>query len=179
MIHNTLTRQTSAEEDVEGPPDSLQVCNLQEAASCPAALYARWKNAGPISSEWKIFSRCSGVFDEADSTEGCFLPRRNINTPSTLTNRWHNALYIGITNSLAKRVWQHKAKAISGFTKKYNCDQLVYFEIYERIEQAIAREKQLKGWVRAKKDALVARMNRDWRDLALEWEVFSEKSLRT
>jgi putative endonuclease len=62
-----------------------------------------------------------------------------------LTNRWHNVLYIGVTNSLEVRAWQHKAKAIPGFTKDYNRDQLVYFEIYERIEQAIAREKQLKG----------------------------------
>ncbi|HXH38020.1 MAG TPA: GIY-YIG nuclease family protein [Thermoanaerobaculia bacterium] len=86
-----------------------------------------------------------------------------------LSNRWHNVLYIGVTNSLEARVWQHKSKKISGFTKKYNCDQLVYFEIYERIEQAIAREKQLKGWTRAKKDALIATMNAEWRDLSAEW----------
>jgi Predicted endonuclease containing a URI domain len=92
-----------------------------------------------------------------------------------LSNRWHNVLYIGVTNSLESRVWQHKTKAIPGFTKKYNCDQLVYFELYERIEQAIAREKQLKGWVRAKKDALIARMNPEWRDLAADWEAFSSE----
>ena len=62
---------------------------------------------------------------------------------------------------------------ISGFTKKYNCDQLVYFELYERIDQAIAREKQLKGWRRAKKDALVAKMNPEWKDLSAEWEALS------
>jgi len=92
-----------------------------------------------------------------------------------VSNRWHNVLYIGVTNSLETRMWQHKAKAIPGFTKKYNCDQLVYFELYERIEQAIAREKQLKGWVRAKKDALIARMNPEWKDLAAKWESFAEK----
>ncbi|MEA2163114.1 MAG: putative endonuclease [Thermoanaerobaculia bacterium] len=91
-----------------------------------------------------------------------------------LSNRWHNVLYIGVTNSLETRVWQHKAKAIPGFTKKYNCDQLVYFEIYERIEQAIAREKQLKGWIRAKKDSLIAKINPERRDLSLEWEMFSD-----
>lgn len=90
-----------------------------------------------------------------------------------LSNRWHNVLYIGVTNSLEVRVWQHKAKKISGFTKKYNCDHLVYFEIYERIDQAIAREKQLKGWTRAKKNALIATMNPDWSDLAAGWEALS------
>jgi putative endonuclease len=91
-----------------------------------------------------------------------------------LSNRWHNVLYIGVTKSLETRVWQHKAKAIPGFTKQYNCDQLVYFEIYERIEQAIAREKQLKGWIRAKKNALIARMNPSWDDLSAEWEAFAD-----
>ena len=76
-----------------------------------------------------------------------------------VSNRWHNVLYIGVTNSLERRMWEHKTKAISGFTKKYNCDQLVYFELYEHIDQAIEREKQLKGWIRAKKDALIAKMN--------------------
>ncbi len=90
-----------------------------------------------------------------------------------LSNRWHNVLYTGVTNSLETRVWQHKAKEISGFTKKYNCDQLVYFEIFERIEQAIAREKQLKGWTRVKKNALIATMNPAWSDLAAEWQTFS------
>jgi putative endonuclease len=90
-----------------------------------------------------------------------------------VSNRRHNVLYIGVTNSLEKRMWQHKAKAISGFTKKYNCDQLVYFEFYENIVQAIAREKQLKGWIRAKKNALIAKVNPEWRDLSAEWDVFS------
>src|SRR4051812_20482433 len=66
-----------------------------------------------------------------------------------VSNRRHTVLYIGVTNSLERRMWQHKAKTFSGFTKKYNCDQLVYFELYERIAQAISREKQLKGWIRA------------------------------
>jgi putative endonuclease len=70
-------------------------------------------------------------------------------------------------------MWQHKKKTIPGFTKKYNCDQLVYFEIYEQIEQAIAREKQLKGWIRAKKNALITRMNPDLRDLSAEWGLSS------
>ena len=87
-----------------------------------------------------------------------------------VSNRWHNVLYIGVTNSLERRMWEHKTKAISGFTKKYNCDQLVYFELYENIAQAIAREKQLKGWIRAKKDALIAKMNPGLMDLSAEWD---------
>jgi len=87
-----------------------------------------------------------------------------------VSNRWHNVLYIGVTNSLERRMWEHKTKAISGFTKKYNCDQLVYFELTESIVQAIAREKQLKGWRREKKDALIARKNPEWKDLSAEWD---------
>ena len=93
-----------------------------------------------------------------------------------VSNRWHNVVYIGVTNSLERRMWEHKAGKISGFTKKYNCDQLVYFELYENIVQAIAREKQLKGWRRAKKDALIAKMNPELRDLSAEWEALAPLS---
>ncbi len=86
-----------------------------------------------------------------------------------LSNRWKNVLYIGFTNSLEVRVWQHKNKAVPGFTKQYNCDRLVYFEQYDEVTQAIAREKQLKRWSRAKKDFLIAKMNPEWRDLADDW----------
>jgi putative endonuclease len=94
-----------------------------------------------------------------------------------VSNWWHNVLYIGVTNSLEKRMWQHKNKTISGFTKKYNCDQLVYFEVFERIESAIAREKQLKGWIRTKKDALIARLNPEWNDLSADWGLSSWRSV--
>jgi len=86
-----------------------------------------------------------------------------------MTNRWRNVLYTGMTNSLEKRVWQHKNKSVPGFTKKYNCDRLVYFETYDEIDQTIAREKQIKAWSRAKKEALIANMNPEWNDLAAEW----------
>ena len=85
-----------------------------------------------------------------------------------VTNRWKNVLYTGVTNSLERRIWQHKHGEIRGFTKKYNCAFLVYFEIFERVEQAIAREKQIKGWLRAKKNALVATLNPE-KDLAADW----------
>jgi len=86
-----------------------------------------------------------------------------------LTNEWRNVIYTGVTNSLERRVWEHKHGTTPGFTKKYNCHLLVYFEIFDEIEQAIAREKQIKGWTRKKKNALVETMNPKWRDLAADW----------
>ena len=79
-------------------------------------------------------------------------------------------IYVGVTNDLERRIWEHRNKAVEGFTKKYNCDRLVYFELSESIVQAIAREKQLKGWCRAKKDALIAKRNPEWKDLSAEWD---------
>jgi putative endonuclease len=83
------------------------------------------------------------------------------------------ALYIGVTSELHHRVWQHKNDLIDGFTKQYRCHQLVYFEQFPYIEAAIAREKQLKGWTRAKKEALIVRMNPHWLDLAADWKPAS------
>ncbi len=86
-----------------------------------------------------------------------------------LANARRTVLYTGVTNSLEKRIWQHKTKAIPGFTKRYNCDQLVYFEIFQDVKQAVGREKQIKGWSREKKDALIATTNPEWEDLAADW----------
>ena len=86
-----------------------------------------------------------------------------------LTNRWKNVLYVGVTNSLEVRVWQHKHKTFPGFTKKYNCDRLVHFIVFQQVVDAIACEKRIKGWTRAKKDALINAANADWRDLAADW----------
>ena len=85
------------------------------------------------------------------------------------TNFNQTVLYTGVTNSLERRMWQHKHGTFPGFTRKYKCDRLVYFEEYGEIDQAIAREKQIKGWTRAKKDALVATVNPGWDDLAADW----------
>jgi len=79
----------------------------------------------------------------------------------------HRALYIGVTNDLMCRVYQHKAKEIEGFTKKYNITKLVYFEQTINIEAAILREKQLKGWLRSRKNELINSFNPDWKDLSL------------
>jgi putative endonuclease len=82
-----------------------------------------------------------------------------------LTN-WNNkVMYIGVTNDLHKRVYQHKNKLTDGFTKKYNVNKLVYYEATEDIRSAIAREKQLKGWIRKKKNNLVTTINPEWKDL--------------
>ncbi|GAC1436177.1 MAG: GIY-YIG nuclease family protein [Thermoanaerobaculia bacterium] len=94
-----------------------------------------------------------------------------------LTNRWRNVLYTGVTNSLEKRIWQHKNKAVPGFTKSYNCDRLVYFEIYDEIKQAIAREKQIKGWTRMRKDELIKLKNPEWTDLAEDWFTARRKGI--
>ncbi len=77
-----------------------------------------------------------------------------------LTN-WNNTvMYIGVTNNLDRRYWEHKLKLVSGFTEKYNVTKLVYYEEFGDIYEAISREKQLKRWRREKKNMLVEKMNR-------------------
>jgi putative endonuclease len=78
-------------------------------------------------------------------------------------------LYIGMTGNLQKRVFEHKWKEHDGFTARYNCDRLVWFEGHELVAVAIAREKELKGWRRAKKIALIEGMNPTWADLSRDW----------
>ena len=82
-----------------------------------------------------------------------------------LSNRSHT-LYVGVTNNLVKRVNEHRLKFVEGFTKRYNISQLVYYEETPDILAAIAREKQLKGWLRRKKVALIEEFNPQWRDLS-------------
>jgi putative endonuclease len=85
-----------------------------------------------------------------------------------MTNR-SRTLYTGVTNDLERRVYEHKQKLIPGFTAKYNIDCLVYYEATEDVNAAIYREKQIKGWLRAKKMALIESMNPEWADLSLAW----------
>ncbi len=85
-----------------------------------------------------------------------------------MASRSHT-LYIGITSDLHKRVFEHKWKEHDGFTERYNCDRLVWFESYQDVQRAIAREKQLKGWRREKKIALIEKTNPAWVDLARDW----------
>ncbi|OGT36261.1 MAG: endonuclease [Gammaproteobacteria bacterium RIFCSPHIGHO2_12_FULL_37_14] len=79
-------------------------------------------------------------------------------------------LYIGVTNNLERRMYEHKNKLISGFTKRYNLTKLVYYETTNNIRDAIYREKQLKGWLRIKKIALIEESNPGWDDLSLSWK---------
>jgi len=86
-----------------------------------------------------------------------------------LTN-WNNrVLYIGITNNLERRNFEHKNKLVDGFTSKYNLNKLVYFETFEDSLLAIAREKELKKWSRKKKDDLIKTKNPEWKDLSAEF----------
>jgi putative endonuclease len=78
-------------------------------------------------------------------------------------------LYIGVTGNLHRRVFEHKKKERAGFTARYNCDRLVWFENFQYIQRAIAREKELKGWRRDKKIALIESMNPAWMDLGRAW----------
>jgi putative endonuclease len=83
-----------------------------------------------------------------------------------LTNTHHNVLYTGVTNDLERRCYEHKQKKIKGFTKKYIVDKLIYFERFDSIDSAIAREKQIKGFPREKKLALINQFNKDWKELS-------------
>ncbi len=91
-----------------------------------------------------------------------------------LTNERRTTLYIGVTNNLEGRLWQHQNGEGSKFAKRYNLSVLIYYEVFPEAAAAIARETQLKGWTRAKKEALIETMNPEWRDLA--GEIFGEES---
>jgi putative endonuclease len=83
---------------------------------------------------------------------------------------WNNrVIYTGVTNNLERRLYEHKNGNADGFTKKYNVNKLVYFEVTSDVESAIMREKEIKSWRREKKKRLVESMNMSWRDLSKDW----------
>jgi len=86
-----------------------------------------------------------------------------------LSNWTNTVIYIGVTNNLLIRLFEHKNKLIDGFTRKYNLDKLVYYELFFDIDETIKREKELKKWRREKKNHLVESLNPDWRDLSLDF----------
>jgi len=88
-----------------------------------------------------------------------------------LTNWNDTVMYIGMTNNLERRLYEHKNKLVEGFTKKYNVHKLVYYEHGNDVHAAIAREKEIKKWRREKKNNLVKTMNPEWKDLSLEWNM--------
>jgi putative endonuclease len=96
-----------------------------------------------------------------------------------MTNR-SRTLYIGVTNNLERRVCEHKHKLAQGFTEKYNIAMLVHYEATDDVRAAIQREKQIKGWLRSKKVALIESANPEWRDLADGWyDTGPDSSLRS
>ena len=87
-----------------------------------------------------------------------------------LSNWDDSVLYIGVTSNLSRRLYEHRNGLVEGFTKKYNVHKLVYFEQTNDIYAALSREKQLKKWVRSKKNALISKMNPNWIDLSSQWD---------
>ena len=86
-----------------------------------------------------------------------------------LTN-WNNkVMYVGVTNNLERRMYEHKHKLVKGFTQRYNVTKLVYLEATSDVRAALAREKEIKNWRRKKKNALVLKDNKEWRDLSEGW----------
>lgn len=86
-----------------------------------------------------------------------------------LTNYNETTFYIGVTGNLQKRIWEHKNKVVEGFTKKYNLNKLVYYELTENVESALNREKQLKRWHRQWKINLIKEVNSEFKDLSEDW----------
>ena len=86
-----------------------------------------------------------------------------------LTNKTNKVLYTGVTNNLERRLYEHKNHLVDGFSSKYNTTKLIYYEVSESVESAIAREKQIKAYRRDKKIALINESNSEWKDLSLEW----------
>jgi putative endonuclease len=85
-----------------------------------------------------------------------------------ITNRSHSVLYIGVTNRLSRRTWEHRVGVKAGFASKYQCRKLIYYEHYRDVRGAIARESQLKKWSGAKKIGLINRLNPGWEDLGAD-----------
>ena len=90
-----------------------------------------------------------------------------------VSNKNRTTLYIGVTSDLQERVFRHKSGEGSAFTKQYNCTDLIYYEVFEDIESAIAREKQLKKWKRVYKNNLINEFNPEWKDLYDDIEGFN------
>ena len=87
----------------------------------------------------------------------------------------HRTLYTGVTGDLERRLFEHREGLVRGFTHKYNCHRLVYFEEFDDPMAAIVREKQIKSWARWKKLALIERRNPEWKDLSAEWSRHPEQ----
>ena len=109
-----------------------------------------------------------GVSSRAKSRDPLLSKSMNDYYVYILTNERDTRFYIGVTNNLTRRVYEHKNELIDGFTKQYHIHKLVYFEMCHDVEDAIRREKQLKSWTHVKKIALIERMNPRWKDFGEE-----------
>ena len=89
-----------------------------------------------------------------------------------LSNKKNGTLYVGVTNNLERRMFEHKHKLVEGFTKKYGLHRLIYFEVFSYVNDAIKREKNIKKWKRQWKINLIEEENPDWEDLAKSWDYF-------
>lgn len=87
-----------------------------------------------------------------------------------MSNKVRSVLYIGVTNDLFRRYNEHREGSIKGFTQRYRCHDLLYYEEYNNVDEAIAREKELKGWTRCKKENLIATKNPQYVNLAEKWD---------
>jgi len=113
-------------------------------------------------------SKTSVIASKAKQSNATIFQKRDVMKKGyiyIMTNKPNGTLYVGVTSDIIRRVYEHKNSLVDGFTKQYNLKNLVYFEIFDFIENAIEREKQLKGGSRAKKIMLVESMNPTWRDL--------------
>ena len=104
------------------------------------------------------------------------MPTENRYYVYLLTNWNHRVMYLGVTNDLVRRIYEHKNKLVKGFTEKYNVNKLVYFEETGDVRSALTREREIKKWRREKKNALVISINPEWKDLAEEEKDFSLRS---
>jgi putative endonuclease len=95
-----------------------------------------------------------------------------------LTNASNKVIYTGITNDLERRCNEHKQKLVQGFTQKYNVNKLIYFEIFDVINLAISREKQIKGYSRAKKEALINHLNPNWNEIPYNAKKYTQEESR-
>jgi len=113
---------------------------------------------------WQLHKTC-----HPEQSEGPVHPSREHNYYVYIMTNRSKTLYTGITNNLFRRVWEHKQGAGSDFCAQHKIDRLVYFERFQYVGNAITREKQIKGWLRIKKIALIAEKNPAWRDLSNGW----------
>jgi putative endonuclease len=104
-----------------------------------------------------------------ERSEGSMHPAREHNYYVYIMTNRSKTLYTGVSNNLFRRVWEHKQGVGAGFCTKYRLDRLAYFERFQYVGNAITREKQIKGWLRIRKIALIVAQNPAWRDLSADW----------